>query len=92
MQFADAPQAPPNSRVEVVLDGVVRASAQQLRDLLPLTADAPMRLEQHFIVLVTPGPIVDFRVEMVVPPESQRKYLSRHCLPVLSKLVFMDSF
>jgi hypothetical protein len=76
----------------MVLYGVIRASAQELGDLLPLTAYAPMRLEQHFIVLVAPGSVVNLRVEMVVPSESQRNYLSRHCLPVLSKLVFMDNF
>ena len=42
-------------------------ACEQLGDLLPLAAIFAVRLEQHFIVALAPGVVVDGGVQVVVP-------------------------
>jgi hypothetical protein len=63
-----------------------------LRDGLPLIAVLLVRLEKPTLVQRTPETVVDFRIEVIVPSRYVKKYLSLHCLPVLSNSVSAHSF
>lgn len=63
-----------------------------LRNCFPLVAVQLVRLEKASLIGWTPEAIVDFRIEVVIPSFWGQKYLSRHCLPVLSNSVSAQSF
>jgi len=51
-----------------------------------------MGLKQFLILFFSPVVVVDLGVQMIVPPLLGKTYLSRHCLPVLSNVVPIESF
>jgi len=55
-------------RVVVVLDAVVAAARDVLRDHGPLVAEALEKTEDHAFFFVADGPLVDLGVQVVVPP------------------------
>ena len=71
MQATCRLQAPHDTRfqgrIPVVLDGVVGAARDELRDLGPFVADAVVRLHDNVVFLFSPRLLADRRVEVVVP-------------------------
>mmetsp|Transcript_11489 Transcript_11489/g.34878 ORF Transcript_11489/g.34878 Transcript_11489/m.34878 type:complete len:362 (+) Transcript_11489:707-1792(+) len=57
-------------RVPVVLDGVVGAPLEELRDLGPLVSQARLRLVDDELLLLRPGRLLDERVEVIQPPRA----------------------
>eukprot|EP00302_Diacronema_sp_CCMP2436_P001073 CAMPEP_0179842296 /NCGR_PEP_ID=MMETSP0982-20121206/3044_1 /TAXON_ID=483367 /ORGANISM="non described non described, Strain CCMP 2436" /LENGTH=147 /DNA_ID=CAMNT_0021726545 /DNA_START=763 /DNA_END=1206 /DNA_ORIENTATION=+ len=55
-------------RVPVVLNRVISAARQQLCDLGPLVAQAPVPLEQDRVLFKGPPVLFDVVVQLVVPP------------------------
>lgn len=61
--------------VEVVLDVVVCASWQELRDFGPSVAELLVRLNDQHVFLLGPLVLLDIRIEMIMP-SMQEKILS----------------
>lgn len=57
----------PHCAVPVVLDGVVGAAGQELRDLGPLVAVLCVLLHQHAVLLLGPLPPLDAGIQVIVP-------------------------
>ena len=64
----DPPESLPKCTVEVVLDGVICSSRQQLGNLSPTISILVVQLEQPFFLLFTPGVVTDVGIKAVVPP------------------------
>ncbi len=70
----------PEFGVEVVLDRVVRFRRDLLGDEGPLVADLVVELDEHQFFLDGPVHLGRVRVDVVLIPDSNKVYLSRHCL------------
>ena len=77
----------------MVLDGVVSPAWDQLGDLGPLVPPLLVRVVDDPVLLVSPGRLLDLRIEMIVPslptllpdpPLQMLRYQSPSLRPVLS--------
>lgn len=75
----------------MIFDGVVGSTGEILCNTGPAIAEVVMVAEQDFFLSFAPGPIIDARVELVVPPEFKSVYLSRHCLPLRPGILYSCS-
>ena len=80
-QLVHSPQLFPHRGVEVVLDGVVGPIVQPLGYFLPLIPQLLVGLKEDCLLLLCPGVLVDFWVQVVVPATLINSHRYRHCLP-----------
>lgn len=58
--------------VVVVLDAVVTAAGDLLRDHCPLVAEAFAQAEDHALFFATDGSLIDMWVQVIVPPDTRK--------------------
>lgn len=73
----------PEFGVEMVLDRVVRFPRDLLGNEGPLVADVVVVLDEHEFFLDSPVHLGRIGVYVVLIPDSNKGYLSRHCLALL---------
>ena len=65
----EPPERPPNSRVEMILDGVVSPAGQHMRNVFPSISKLRMRSKEHGLLLSAPRRTCDARRKLVVPSD-----------------------
>lgn len=69
-------------RVKMIFYCVIRSTGQVLSNASPFIAKIIVISEEYDLFIFAPGFVIDVRVELVVPSESARCYLSLHCFPL----------
>lgn len=87
----DFSHSSPHSRIEVILNAVIRAPRNVAANLWPFVPKLKMKFKQDFVLFSTPVlTSFDSGIQLISPSTFCQMYLYRHCFPVFRLLGFLS--